>query len=93
MDALNVELLYKGIISLGVAVAIFLLKDFKSDFKKLTIKLGDVSESLRELITKDNHKSEAIAEIKEHIAAHNKIIGNIKIKVALLEQQHHKPKE
>lgn len=70
-----------------VAVAVYLLKDFKADFKKLTEGLASVSESLQILLTKDTHKNEQISELKEQMLAHSKAIGHLKIRIALLEQK------
>lgn len=91
MDASHLELLYKGIISIAVGFGLYILKDFKEDFRRLTKSLTDVTLSLQTLITKDTHKEEAIADLKVQILRHDKKIGLLQIKIAILEQE--KPKE
>lgn len=85
MNEQIIEYLYKGVISFGVGLALYYLKDFKADVKKLTDGLTAVSLSLQTLLTKDTHKEEAISELKEKVEANHKAIQNLKIRVALLE--------
>jgi len=61
------EYLFKGVITLGVGLMIYTLKDFKSSLIKLTDSLTAVTLSLRELIIKDENKSEKLSELKADI--------------------------
>jgi len=87
MDAHTLELIYKAINSIGVALLIYFVKEFKTDIRKLTDGLTSVSMSLNTLLTKDTHKDEAIVEIKQQVAKSQKDIQNLKIRVALLEKE------
>lgn len=87
MDAITFELIFKGIVSLGVALMIFILKELKTDFRKLTDGLSAVAINLQTLLTKDTHKDEAISEIKKQIAHNQKEINLLKLKIALLEKE------
>lgn len=83
---LTADIIFKIVNSLGVALLIYFIKDFKADIKKLTEGLTQVSLSLNTLLTTDKHKEESINELKQSLLKCTKEIQLLKIKVALLER-------
>lgn len=76
-----IEYIFKGIITLGVGLLIWNLKDFKASLTKLTDSLTDVTLSLRELIVKDENKSASLTEIKDKIKHMENDIAHLKARV------------
>jgi hypothetical protein len=69
-----VEHIFKAVITLGVSMMIFILKDFKASLKELTSSLNAVMISLNSLLIEDKHKTNSIVAIdlemkknKEHL--------------------------
>jgi hypothetical protein len=83
-----VEYLFKGIISVGVGLVIWTLKDFKVSLTKLTDSLTAVTISLRELIIKDENKSESLTEMKSRLSKLENEVSHIRIHVAELKTKH-----
>ena len=78
------EYVFKGVISVGVGLMIYTLKDFKTSLTKLTDSLTAVTLSLRELIIKDENKSEKLTEIKAEINKMQNDIAHLKARVVEL---------
>jgi hypothetical protein len=57
------EHIFKGVITLGVGMMIFILKDFKASLNKLTESLNAVMISLNSLLIEDKHKTKSLVEI------------------------------
>lgn len=84
MDSLILEYVFKGIVSLGIGLMIYTLKDFKSSLTKLTDSLTAVTLSLRELIIKDENKSEKLSELKSEIKTMQDRLRRLESEVARL---------
>jgi len=82
-----VEYLFKGIISIGVGLVIWTLKDFKVSLTKLTDSLTAVTISLRELIIKDENKSESLTEMKSRISKLENEVSHLRVHVAELKSR------
>lgn len=89
IDSVLLEQIFRGVISVGVAVMIYLIKDFKADIKKLTEGLSNIGLSLQTLITKDTHKDDAIRELKERLDTHQDQIQQLQIDIAVIKQKEH----
>lgn len=87
IDSALLEQIFRGVISIGVAVMIYLIKDFKADIKKLTEGLANIGLSLQTLITKDTHKDDAIRELKERLDTHQDQIQQLQIDIAVIKQK------
>jgi hypothetical protein len=85
---LLVEYLFKGIISVGVGLVIWTLKDFKVSLTKLTDSLTAVTISLRELIIKDENKSESLTEMKSRISRLENEVSHQRVQIAELKTKH-----
>lgn len=86
MEATQVlEYCFKGLISLGVGMMIYILKDFKTSLKQVTDSLTEVTLTLKELMVKDNHKDETIAEIKSSHKELKKEVDQLRNDVMLLK--------
>jgi hypothetical protein len=85
---LLVEYLFKGIISVGVGLVIWTLKDFKVSLTKLTDSLTAVTISLRELIIKDENKSESLTEMKSRISRLENDVSHQRVQIAELKTKH-----
>lgn len=81
------EYAFKGIISIGVGLMIYTLKDFKSSLSKLTDSLTAVTLSLRELIIKDENKAEKLTELKAELRITQSRITRLELEVARLKQK------
>lgn len=83
-----IEYLFKGIISVGVGLVIWTLKDFKVSLTKLTDSLTAVTISLRELIIKDENKSESLTELKSRISKLENEVSHLRSQVIELKFKH-----
>ena len=83
-----IEYLFKGVISVGVGLVIWTLKDFKVSLTKLTDSLTAVTISLRELIIKDENKSESLTELKSRISKLENEVSHLRSQVIELKFKH-----
>jgi len=81
---LILEYLFKGIVSIGVGLMIYTLKDFKSSLTRLADGLTAVTLSLRELIVKDENKSEKLTELKAEIKQMQERLRRLEAEVRVL---------
>ena len=81
------EYVFKGIISIGVGLMIYTLKDFKTSLTRLTDSLTAVTLSLRELIIKDENKSEKLTELKAEIKTIQSKVVRLEIEVSRLKHK------
>lgn len=81
------EYAFKGVISIGVGLMIYTLKDFKSSLTRLTDSLTLVTLSLRELIIKDENKSEKLTEMKAELKTMQSRVTRLEIEVTRLKHK------
>lgn len=94
----HLDTIFKALISLGVGLVIYLLKDFKSSMNKVADGLNKTNLSLQTLIANDNHKATEIASLRLAIAKNEQVISEVRqelqdhiketaIRLSLLEQK------
>ena len=63
------EYAFKTIVSIGIPIVLWILKDFKSTLKELTDNLNKLALSVTSLLEKDNSRENAIEELKTRVAS------------------------
>ncbi len=81
------EYVFKGAITIGVGLMIYTLKDFKASLVKLTDSLTAVTLSLRELIVKDENKSEKLTEMKNELKTIQSRVTRLEVEVSRLKHK------
>lgn len=79
------EYLFRAIITVGVGAVVYNLRDFKSRFEAVTIKLTDVSYGLQAVIENSRHRDKLISELKKDIEANEAAIITVKERLIKLE--------
>lgn len=79
------EHLFRAVVTIGVSLVIYILKDFKADFKLLTEKMAEVSTSLQNAINDTKHQREKLAEYKSRLEINEKLIYELRERILKLE--------
>jgi peptidoglycan hydrolase CwlO-like protein len=79
------EHLFRAVLTAGVGAVIYNLREFKTDFKKLTERLSDVSYGLQSVVETSKHRDEKIAELKKQIDVNEAAIHNLRERILRLE--------
>lgn len=79
------EYVFKTIVSIGISVMIFILKDFKSSMKDLTENLNKLTIVVTTLIEKDIGREKTIIDLKNEIDSLEKRVNKTEKEVLRLE--------
>jgi len=79
------EYVFKTIVSIGISVMIFILKDFKSSMKDLTDNLNKLTIVVTTLIEKDSNREETIIALKNEVDALEKRVNKSEKEILRLE--------
>lgn len=79
------EHLFRAVLTAGVGMVIYNLRDFKSKFDELTSKLIDVSYGLKSVVETSKHRDGLIADLKREIEINEAAINDLRERVLRLE--------
>lgn len=79
------EHLFRAVLTAGVGMVIYNLRDFRTKFEDLTIKLVDVSYGLKAVIETSKHRDGLIADLKREIEINESAIIDLRERVLRLE--------
>lgn len=79
------EHLFRAVLTAGVGMVIYNLRDFKNKFDDLTTKLVDVSYGLKAVVETSKHRDILIAELKREIELNEAAITDLRERVIRLE--------